>query len=56
MRVYGHKTIGSDKEIGFASFPLPVRFNDLHNDTLELKNAKDHLHGILTVHTMVKKK
>lgn len=55
IRVYGHKAIGHDKEIGHASYPLPVRFNELQNDTLELKNNKDHLHGILTVHTMVKK-
>lgn len=53
VSVYDHSTILKDKKIGTVEYVLPVEFNKLQRDTLELKTSKGKLSGVIILNTII---
>jgi len=53
VTVYDHSTILKDKKIGSAQYEIPTAFNKLQRDTLELKNNKGKLSGVIILNTII---
>jgi len=54
VRVYSKKTL-KDKEVGHVEYDLPVKFGVEQKDTLDIVNDKNKLHGVILLHTFVKR-
>jgi len=54
VTVYDHSTILKDKKIGSAEYEIPMNFNKLQRDTLELKGSKgSKLKGVIILNTII---
>ena len=53
VTVYDHSTILKDKKIGTAEYEIPLSFNKLQRDTLELKSSKGKLAGVIILNTII---
>eukprot|EP00483_Globobulimina_turgida_P001482 UN01484 len=53
VTVYDKSSILKDKKVGSIQYALPVKFNSLKNDTMELRDDKGRIAGVILLNAKV---
>eukprot|EP01083_Nonionella_stella_P284809 969561_1 len=53
ITVYDKSSILKDKKIGSVEYPLPVKFNERKNDTMEIHDDKGRVSGVIMLNAKV---